>query len=212
MSKQHWKGPTIPGAGDPLLESWQTYTDTAGIIGTMSSVAAARVALTQAPVGAVTPTTPAYFDIGGIIYRADGTKNNSVWVLKPINEVEVIEAQDTGGGWSGTLALDAYRKVVTADLPIRPYDRLVKAWGYLYGAVTGSIDTALYIGTDYRRAAVATGRGSGIVINTGIIRAGVTPSIHMGPMGGWQSGGSIALSGASSLNSIIVEATPISMA
>lgn len=124
MPELHWKGPTIPSAGDDdLLAAWPTMLDTAGVITTCASVTAARTLLSTLPAGTVTPTRPAYFDIGSVFYKADGTKNGGVWILKPWNEKEYVE-QTGAAGVTVTVGKDEFKGILKSTLPIRPYDRL----------------------------------------------------------------------------------------
>ena len=77
------RGAQIPEAGEAILPSLDEFARTTGSIRAVESVAAARSILTGAETAGLAPSPqyPAYFDIGGIIYRASGTKNASgVWI------------------------------------------------------------------------------------------------------------------------------------
>ena len=217
MPTQHWKGPTIPMVGDDddLLDAWPTAFDTAGIITGAASIAAARVMLTTAEAAGhpITTATPVYFDIGGIIYKADGTKNASVWVLKPANEVEHAEDFGTTGG-SHTLAAGAKKQTIASTLPARPYDRMVMVTSAIYGGVTaGGIDVWAQINSNFQYARLPGGESSsGTAINIGLIPAGTAPGIYAGIMGAAGSGGTVSLSSSTAWNTLAVLAFPISMA
>lgn len=215
MSTQHWKDVTIPTMGDDLLEAWPKALDTAGIIIPASSVAAARTVLTAADAAGATITTatPAYFDVGGIIYKADGTKNSGVWVMKPVNEQGMYSAANS---WSGakTLAKDSSINLTSLTIPAVPYDRGVIATGTSYGSnVSGVIFLGISIqGTAVSRARFATGDNeSASVVNSGTIPAGVDPTVQLRLYGGSPSGGSLTLLSDSTLNRFVASTFPISM-
>ena len=187
MSTTHWKGGTIPTAGDDLLAAWPALLDTAGIITTASTPAAARVMLTAAAAAgaAITTTCPVYFDIQGIVYRADGTKTDNVWDLRPVNET---------GSWQGsrdtqstvTITNTDTVKVITAELSIRPYDRMVSCIGMMtYTNASGTLYLATMRGSTVGPVARIT-EGSGMVYIPDQIRipAGEDPDLHMILRGG----------------------------
>lgn len=213
MSSTHWKGMPIPAAGDDLLTAWRAYTDAAGIITTASSVAAARTALTAAvAAGAtITPTTPAYFMIGGVVYTADGTKTAGVYKLSPINERELVSTPCTDSTtYSYASGLGA-RVVATSTLPVRPYDRIVEVDGCLYGSVTGSVDLGIHIQTKRRYVRFSTGQNTQALHLTAVVPAGTDPAINL-IVFPRLSGSSISLSGATDYVGLDVAASPITMA
>ena len=127
MSTQHWKGVTVPAAGDDLLSALPAFADTAGIYIRASTQAAARAmvsAALAADSAAVTTTNPAVFLINGVFFWADGAKSGGSYRLLPCGTTSGIlhQVQDTkdglgagGGDGSGvyvggegtiTLALD----------------------------------------------------------------------------------------------------------
>lgn len=215
MSTQHWKGMTIPGAGDDLLSAWKAFSDTVGVIVPVSSVAAARAMLTSvtAAGAAITTTNPVHFDIGGMFYSADGTKANGTWVLRPFNETESVE-QTASVGTTIFLAKNQFQSVITSSLGIRPYDRSVICFGLLWGDVTGRVDAELRIGdTDKVNSQFQndSANQSVFVMNTGIIRAGTDPQIVLG-VSSTDAEGKIYLSGSKRWNRLVVQASPITMA
>ena len=211
MPELHWKGPTIPSAGDDdLLAAWPTMLDTAGVITTCASVTAARTLLSTLPAGTVTPTRPAYFDIGGVFYKADGTKNGGVWILKPWTEKEYVE-QTVGSGETVTVANNQFKGILKSTLPIRPYDRMVTAQGLVWGVVTGEVSVDMRIGNDHVAATLWQGGNSQFSINSGKILAGTAPDIELGALGSG-NGGSIRVSVEDRWVRLIVTAEPVTMA
>ena len=214
MPTQHWKGITIPAVGDDLVEAWPDAFDTAGVITVAASIAAARVMLTAAETEGhpITTATPVYFDIGGIIYKADGTKNGNVWILRPANEIEHAENVGSNDG-TYTLAAGVKIQTIASTLPARPYDRMVMVTSAIYGSVTnGGIDVWAQINSNFQYARLPGGESSsGTAVNIGMIAAGTDPGIYAGVMGAAGSGGTVALSGSGAWNTLAVLAFPISM-
>ncbi|WP_075891236.1 hypothetical protein [Actinomyces provencensis] len=212
MSTQHRKGVVIPSAGDDLLDAWVVAVDTAGIITHASSVASARVALTQWETAGAAPTTdhPAYFDVNGIFYKADGTKNHTTWVLKPWNEKEFVE-QAIGSGATVSVGNGEFKGILKSTLPVRPYDRMVTAHGLVWGVATGSLGVDMRIGDDHVAAQFWAGGNSQFAINTGKVPAGVAPDIEVGVIG-FSGGGSLRVSVDDKWVRLVVTADPITMA
>lgn len=112
MSTQHWKGVTIPAAGDDLLAAWPAAIATAGIYiraSTQASALAMISAALTADATAITPTNPAVFLINGVFFWADGTKTSGVYTLLPVNATSGIlhRVQDTYNGL-GSSGSDLY--------------------------------------------------------------------------------------------------------
>ncbi len=112
MSTTHWKGATVPAAGDDLLSALPAFADTAGIYIRASTQAAARAmvsAALAADSAAVTTTNPAVFLINGVLFWADGTKASGAYKLKPVGAVSGIlhQVQDTYNG-AGAASTDLY--------------------------------------------------------------------------------------------------------
>jgi cystathionine beta-lyase/cystathionine gamma-synthase len=213
MSSTHWKGVPIPAAGDDLLAAWRAYTDAAGIIATASSVAAARTALTTAVAAgaAVTPTTPAFFMIGGVVYTADGTQTGGVYKLAPINERELVSTPCTDTSTYTYASGMGACVIATSTLSIRPYDRVVEVDGCAYGSVTGSVDLGIHIGTKHRYVRFSTGQNTAALHLTERVAAGADPGINL-VVYPRLSGSSIALSGATDYVGLDVAASPVTMA
>ena len=156
MPAQTWKGVTVPSVGDDLVDAWPKAIDTAGVIIPASSVAAARTILTAAEAAGATITTatPAYFDVGGIVYKADGTKNSGAWIMKPVNEQGMYSAANS---WSGakTVAKDASINLTTLTIPAVPYDRGIIATGTSYGS---NVSGVIFLGINIQGTAVSKAR------------------------------------------------------
>lgn len=212
MSTQHRKGVVIPSAGDDLLDAWADAVDTAGVITQASSVVAVRAALTkwETAGAAPTPAHPAYFDVNGIFYKADGTKNDTTWVLTPWNETEFVE-QAIGSGATVSVGNGEFKGILKSTLPIRPYDRMVTAQGLVWGVVTGEVGVDMRIGDDHVAASFWQGGNSASSINTARIPAGVAPDIEVGALG-FGNGGSIRVSAENRWVRLIVTAEPVTMA
>ena len=218
MGAKNARGVWVPAAGDGLLEGWATAAKQGGMYLPVASVAAARTALDLAAAAGMGATTsnPMLFLVGTgvqkVAYVSDGTKSNSVWVLAPLNEVEVDERTYTLGVTINVTA-GQYSNMMTTQLPARPFDRVMVATANAYGAVTGNVDLCLQDGgSDISLSRWATGDAqSATVTNSGIIPANTAPSIRVGVRGGSPSGGKAVLSRDSKLNRLVVVAYPITM-
>lgn len=218
MGAKNARGVWVPAAGDGLLEGWATAAKQGGMYLPVASVAAARAALDQASTAGMGATTsnPILFLIGSgtqkIAYVADGTKEDSKWVLAPLNESESVEQTYTLGTGL-TVTAGQWSAMISSTLPARPYDRSVQAWGTAYGNVTGNVDLDIRIqNADDVLSRFSSGDSqSTSVTNYGIIPANTAPGIRLGVRGGSPSGGAIKLSADGRLNRLIVVATPITM-
>lgn len=212
----HWTGATVPGAGDDLLAAWPRMLDTVGVIVRAQSITAARQMLT-AQVGqglAVSTDKPVYFDVNGVLYRADGTKGGGQYVLRIVSESQMVK--DSPSAWTThTLASDQRKQMVTSSLPAAPYPRHVKAtWimnatvsagvGYAYVEMPGDKGFA-----DIRRD---THGATATAVAVGRVEAGVAPQISAGVVGASGVGATVGVNGNSAFNKLIVEAYPASAA
>lgn len=216
MGTTSYRGVVLPGPGDDLLGGFAEAFASAGVVTVAASVAAARLALTSAQsAGAtITPARPVYFNIGGILYLADGAKQAGVWVLRPVNEVELVE-QTKQIGSTFTVQPETFTPIITSSLQVRPYDRVIQAFGMLWGDVTGRVNLDVRIGDDHVLAQFATGQNATqSATNTARIPAGQAPDIVLGLHGGLVSegAGSVYLSRADKWNRLVVRADPITMA
>ena len=215
MSNSHWKKVALPAATEPLLDAWRKFADTAGIITTAGSVAEARQILTTAADNGVsiTATTPAYFDIHGVLYRADGRKNGTVWVLSPLNEVEV-DSRKYSTGWSGHLNENQFHAACSTQLPARPYDRLVAVTAGAYGRCTKGRMNFAIVGHNGAFAAARWDPDEESSVSVSlqtVVPAGEAPNIKCGPQGGWR-GGDATLTTNDRFNFMVATAYPITMA
>ena len=221
MGAKNARGVWVPAAGDGLLEGWATAAKQGGVYLSVASVAAARTALDLAAAAGMGATTsnPMLFLVGSgvqkVAYVSDGTKSNSVWVLAPLNEVEVDEKSYTTGVHA-SLTQFKFSAMITSDLPARPYDRIVTATGYAYGQVTaGRVNLGLRIGTatDQAEARFDPSDPCAVsVANSGIIRANTAPVIQLGVVGDHASiSSSIQLGTSGKLSRLVVTAYPITM-
>lgn len=216
MGTPHYRGPVIPAPGEDILETLATMMDTAGIITPATSIPTARSLLTQAAAGGATITTarPMYFDIGGIVYRADGSKTSEVWALAPVNQAETIVETYIGSG-SITRTPGSQHALIESSLPVRPYDRSVMVTGMANAGVSGTVGLCVLI----RNTAGATSRwqsGAGqetaTAVNAGIIPAGVDPQIILALSFGGSSNSTVTVSSSADANRLIVQAQPVTMA
>mgnify|MGYP000088707294 CR=1 FL=1 len=216
MPANHWKGIPIPEAGDDLLSAWPNALDAAGVIFPAQSVAAAREILSKAEaIGhPPTPAHPAYVDVGGVLYRSDGAKNGERWVLRPINEVQAVEASVV---INNTLKLNngQYSGAAQVDLGVRPYDRIVQISFTVWARVTaGDIDATVYLlDRPYRARFPNDSTGSTVTV-TGVrvVPAGQDPKIRAGFTGAYGTGGTLSISGDSAYSTLFALANARSMA
>lgn len=213
MSSTTLRGLTIPTTSDDLLAAWQKLSDTAGVITVADSVAAARATLDQMSAANAAPSSrnPAYFDIGGVVYRADGRKSGRVWTLAPLNEVEFDDVTYSGS-WRNSLNAGQSSTMMTSRLPARPYARRVaidaNIWAY---ALRGNMDMALSAHGKMKLARIASGEAHSVSATLQVvIPAGVQPDITVSIRGA-SGGGEASLAQDSRFNTLSVTAYPITM-
>ena len=207
----------LPDPDTKLLAGFERSMETVGAVVNEATVASARARLTLAESAGKGASVeyPWYFHISGILYVASGEKNASTgrWVLRPVNEVEVVEdTRAIGETWN--VAHSSWKSAIESTLPSRPYDRVVEVFGTLWGHTTGRVNLEARIGEDRVFAQFPPGGdGSQTVVNSAIVRAGVSPEIHLGIAGGLPSEGSgtVYLSLTDRWNRLLVKASPISM-
>ena len=216
MPTTHWKGVPVPEAGDDLLSAWPAALDAAGIIFPAQSVAAGREILSKAEAAGHAPTAahPAYVDVGGVLYRSDGSKNGGTWILRPINENQVVEASVVV---PNTLKLgnNQYSGSAKVDLGVRPYDRIVQISFTVWARVSaGDIDATVFLlDRPYRARFPNDSTGSTVTV-TGVrvVPAGQDPNIRAGFTGAYGTGGTLSISGDSAYSTLFAIAQPRSMA
>lgn len=216
MSTQHWKGIPVPDAGDDLLDAWPAALDAAGLVFPAASVAAAREILARAESLGRAPTAahPAYIDVGGVLYRADGAKSGGRWVLRPVNETQTAEGRIAESHQWG-LQSDQRVDTAVADLGVRPYDRLVQAvftvWGQVVGGVVDAHLTIMNRNFVSRFPAAAYG-STVTVTGMAVVLAGQNPAVRAGFTGGHGVGGTFSFTSSSQYSGLVATATPRSMA
>ena len=215
MPVNHWKGIPLPEAGDDLLSAWSKAFDVAGVIFPAQSVAQGREILSRAEAAGHPPTAvhPAYLDVSGVLYRADGSKNGGRWVITPVNEVQAAES-GIGGSYKWHLNGNQTTDVSVVDLGVRPYDRLVQASWTCFGIVhKGVIDVYVSImdRTAYARFPVQT-FGTTVTTNVmAIVPAGQAPGVRAGFVGGTGVGGDFSFTDDKRYSGLIATATPKGM-
>jgi hypothetical protein len=198
------------------LSAWPAALDAAGIVFPAQSVAAGREILSKAEAADHPPTAahPAYLDVGGVLYRSDGSKNGNTWILRPINEVQAVEASVP---INNTLKLGngQYSGAAQVDLGVRPYDRIVQVSFTVWGRVAaGDVDaTVLLLDRPYRARFPNDSTGATVTV-TGIrvVPAGQDPKIRCGFTGAYGTGGTFSISGDSAYSTLFALAHPRSMA
>ena len=193
MKTDALRGIAYPEVTDPILSGFETMVRTTGSIRAVDSVAAARTILTAAEAAGLAPTPqhPAYFDIGGVIWRCAG-KDGNVWPLAPVNEVEGAEAEaPSQGSWSFASAGAVY-VVMSIDLGVRSYDRRLQIQADLYGSVSGAVDLGIHCQGRAKYARFSAGNSSQSVAMQKLIPAGTSPLAQMVVMGA-SAGASISV-------------------
>jgi hypothetical protein len=203
---------------DPILESWPAMLDTTGIVTVASSIAAARAMLTAAETEGhtISADTPVYFNIGGQMYIADGTKTDGVWYLRLVNEPE-RDQLSTSTGETYTVNGSTYQNLLNGTIPARPYDRLFLAFGQANGQVTaGRVQlVARVAGVLGSRSAFGSDEmATQTSICMSVVTAGTDPDLHLSLIAGGGGTGTINIVGDTSarLCRFNVIAFPISMA
>lgn len=212
MGANNFRGVYVPDIDEDIHQGITALADGLGVVTRVSSIAAAR-SIVEEHQEQITPASPAYFDINGLIYVHDGT------VFKPVNESEISSDTYTG---SGTFSVSSgqYTGMVSTSLGVKPYDRSFIAIGMAWGAaIANSPFLCLKVeGTNQALGLFTSGEAQSVTILTaGVIPAGMQPNIAMGILGGSGSGGTtytstIALSSDTRLNRLVVVANPVTMA
>lgn len=206
----------MPDAGDDLLGAWPAALDAAGLVFPAASVAAAREILTRAEGLGHAPTAahPAYIDVGGVLYRADGAKSAGRWILRPVNEAQAEEGSIPESHQWG-LQSDQRADAVSVDLGIRPYDRLVQAVFTVWGqVVAGVVDAHLTIMSRNFAARFPSAANGATVTVTGmaVVPAGQNPAVRAGFTGAHGVGGTFNFTSSPQYSGLVATATPRSMA
>ena len=216
MTYTHFlRGVQIPAVDEDIPLSLSEMVRTSGTIRAVASVTEALMILTAAETAGLAPTPqyPAYFDIGGIIYRASGTKNASgVWILGPVNEIEANVNTYSGG--TITRESGAQHALITSSLSARPYKRIVSATGMVNASTSGTIGLRILIlnaGGATARWETGAGLQTQTAINSGVVPAGVDPQVILAMTFGGTGNSTATISSSADANRLIVEAKPITM-
>nr|DAN34168.1 MAG TPA: hypothetical protein [Caudoviricetes sp.] len=218
MVENSLKGVKLPEFDDPLLPGLARAFNTAGLIQVATSVTDARGHVDDLAKHGIAPTVanPAYLDILGQLYKCDGTKSGSgSWLLKALNEVEMdTQTYNASGAWY-SVSSGQYYKYYSANLPVRPYRRLVLSFVTGWANVTGDVDLYLWVKSagNVRSAFNAGGNDqqSNALFNFGIVEANETPQVEWGIYGRGASGGSARFTTDGTYNRFMTVAFPISM-
>ena len=220
MSHKHYRGPSIPDVGDePILESIEAMMDTAVVSTPAASIDTAALAIaTAVAAGAdVSSANPMKFLIGQNEYVADGTQSGGKYRLAPVNEIEYSEVALTADVEVSRNGTGLYNRLITADLPARPYDRVAIGWGMGAGNVSsGRFNLAVRMnGTkDGQLARWDSSDDANTVatLNLRKITAGTDPDINLSTMSAGTGFNKITLAKADNMTKLIVIAFPITMA
>ena len=82
MGANNFRGVYVPDIDEDIHQGITALADSIGVITRVSSIAAAR-SIVEGNQEKITPSTPVYFDINGLVYVHDGS------VFKPVNEAEI---------------------------------------------------------------------------------------------------------------------------
>ena len=217
MAENSLKGVKLPEVNEPLLAGLAKAFNSAGLIQTATSTANAKGTIDEMAKHGVAPTVsnPAYLDILGQLYKADGSKaGDGSWLLRALNEVELDSQTYNASGASYSVGAGQYYKYYAANLPVRPYRRLVLSFVTGWANTTGDVDLYLWVKSSgsVRSAfnAGATDQQSNALFNFGIIDANAAPQVEWG-IYGRGNGGSARFTTDGSYNRFMTVAFPISM-
>ena len=148
MAENSLKGVKLPEYNEPLLAGLAKAFNSAGLIQVATSAANAKGAIDDMAKHGVAPTVanPAYLDILGQLYKADGSKaGDGSWLLRALNEVELDSQVYNASGASYSVGAGQYYKYYSANLPVRPYRRMVLSFVTGWANTTGNVDMYLWV-------------------------------------------------------------------
>ncbi len=212
MGAKNFRGVYVPDIDEDIHQGITTLADGLGVVTRVTSIAAART-IVEANKAKITPASPAYFDINGLIYVHDGT------VFKPVNEAE-ISSQTYEYNRTASVTSGQFTGMIGTDLGVKPYDRSFTAIGMARGTVESGVPfLALRVDGEISSLAFFTAEESQTIttIWAGTIEAGHQPDIWLGLYGGSHGGGvsttsTVALANDARMNRLIVTTNPITMA
>ena len=218
MTENSLKGVKLPEYNEPLLAGLAKAFNSAGVIQVATSAANAKGAIDAMAAHGVAPTVsnPAYLDILGQLYKADGSKaGDGSWLLRALNEVELDSQTYNASGASYDVGSGQFYKYYSANLPVRPYRRMVLSFVTGWANTTGDVDLYLWVKSSGTvRSAFNSGgadQQSNALFNFGIIDANVAPQVEWGIYGRGPKGGSATFTKDGSYNRFMTVAFPISM-
>ena len=219
MSHKHYRGPSIPDADDPILESLDAMMSTALISTVASSVASAR-AIVESAVNdgkEVSTANPMKFLIGQNEYVSDGAQASGKYRLAPVNEVEFSEVAYKTDQTITRVGPGLYNRLVTADLPTRPYDRVAIGWGVGTGDVkTGRFNLVVRMqgikDGQIARWDSADNMNTVSTMNLAKIPAGTDPDINLSTLSAGTETNTVDMASANNATKLVVLAFPITMA
>lgn len=218
MAENSLKGVRLPDYNEPLLAGLAKAFNSAGVIQAATSAANAKGTIDAMAAQGAAPTVsnPAYLDILGQLYKADGSKaGDGSWLLRALNEAELdYQEYSPAPAWVN-VGSGQYHKYFSANLPVRPYRRMVLSFVTGWANTTGEVDLYLWVKSSgsVRSAFNAGGsdQQSNMLFNFGIIDANVAPQVEWGTYGRGSSGGSARFTSDGSYNRFMTVALPISM-
>lgn len=217
MTENSLKGVKLPEYNEPLLAGLAKAFNSAGVIQVATSAANARGAIDAMAKHGVAPTVsnPAYLDILGQLYKADGTKSgDGSWMLKALNEAELDYQTYNASGAEYSVGAGQYYKYYSTELPTRPYRRLVLSFVTGWANTTGDVDLYLWVkSAGSVKSAFNSGgadQQSNALFNFGIVEANAVPQIEWGIYGRGPKGGSATFTKDGSYNRFMTVAFPLS--
>lgn len=218
MVENSLKGVKLPEYNEPLLAGLAKAFNSAGVIQVATSVANAKGAIDDLAKHGVAPTVsnPAYLDILGQLYKADGSKaGDGSWLLRALNEIELDSQVYNASNAVYPVGANQYYKYYSANLPVRPYRRMVLSFVTGWANTTGDVDLYLWVKSSgtVRSAfnAGATDQQSNALFNFGIIEANAAPQVEWGIYGRGPNGGSARFAADGSYNRFMTVAFPVGM-
>ncbi|CRI74525.1 Uncharacterised protein [Chlamydia trachomatis] len=209
MGAQNFRSVYVPDIDEDIHDGITSMADSLGVVTRVSSIAAART-IVEANKTRITSTTPAYFDINGLVYVHDGR------IFKPVNEVSMSETSYNGEDLVKVHS-GQFWTMTSANLGAMPYDRSWMAVGMARGANKSNVSFLAIRAQGTVKCLASFNTGYANVSASGTIPAGTQPKIELGIFGsnGARStarDNEIQLDYDARMNRLTVLAFPISMA
>lgn len=209
MGAKNFRGVYVPDIDEDIHKGITALADGAGVITRVTSIAAARTIVT-ANNTKITPASPAYFDINGLVYVHDGS------IFKPVNEVSMSETSYNGADLVKVRSGEFWT-MTSANLGTAPYDRSWMAVGMARGTNKSNVGFLAIRAQSTIKCLASFHTGYANISASGTIRAGEQPNIELGVFGSTASGGvardnQVQLDYDARMNRLTVLTFPISMA